>query len=67
MRGTSALADIGELADLWNSKRMSDFMRAMAESRARLFNAGTLSRLQNAMLDAEDVTGRVSAAEQSFL
>lgn len=67
LRGVGALADIGEAASLWDSRRTANFMRAVAESRAHAFNHGTLTRIQRALLDAEGVTGRVSAAERAFL
>lgn len=68
LRGVSALADIGLDSSLWNSARVANFIRAMAERRADLFNEETYQLLAAEMLefdigDADAITD----AERRFL
>lgn len=50
LRGMSAMADIDEPASAWDSGRTADFVHAMAERRAHLFNEGTMHQLAASML-----------------
>lgn len=68
LRGMSAMADIEEPASAWDSGRTANFVHAMAERRAHLFNEGTMRALAGNMLefDVGDPEA-VTRAERSFL
>ena len=68
LRGMAAMADIEEPTSAWDSRRTTNFVRAMAERRAHLFNEGTMKQLA-ATLSALDIgdPGALSHAELSFL
>ena len=68
LRGMAAMADINEQTSAWDSRRTTNFVRAMAERRAHLFNEGTMKQLA-ATLSALDIgdLGALSHAELSFL
>lgn len=68
LRGASAMADIGEPADAWDSSRTANFVRAMAERRADLFNETTYEELAAALMEFEEGdAGLITAAERAFL
>lgn len=68
LRGVSALADIGLDSALWDSARTANFIRAMAERRAELFNEESYERLVAELqeYDIGDPT-QVTEAERKFL
>lgn len=66
LRGVAAMADIGEAASMWDSRRTSNFVRKMAELRARLFNQGTLSDVRQALTAAEGPGDFLTAAQAAF-
>ena len=68
LRGTAAMADVGEPAESWDSARTANFVRAMAERRADLFNEATYEGLAAALMEFEEGDpGRIAAAERAFL
>lgn len=67
-RGMAAMADIGEDVGSWNSARVTNFIRAMVERRADLFNETTYQELASAALEFEvGDPKRIEAAERVFL
>ena len=66
LRGTAAMADIGEDASLWSSRRTSNFVRSMVERRAALFNRGTYEDVRKALMQAEGPAQRLEGAMQAF-
>ena len=68
LRGTAAMADIGEPAESWDSSRTANFVRAMAERRADLFNETTYEELAAALMEFDEGDPRrITAAERAFL
>lgn len=68
LRGMAAMADIEEPTSAWDSKRTANFVHAMAERRAHLFNEGTMQQLAGNMLEFDvGDPDAISAAERSFL
>ena len=67
-RGMAAMADIGEDVGSWDSRRVANFIRAMVERRADLFNETTYQELASAALEFEvGDPRRIEAAERVFL